>query len=130
MVLAHLGIFHSQTDLARLMKTQRGVGTPASNITRLASEQLDVIYASGSLENLTAWLNRDVPVIVFVQAGELPHWRGERSHHALVVVDIEAEAVHVLDPAAELEVITVPRDDFLLAWDERDCVYAVITRRL
>ena len=29
MVLAHLGVFRSQIDLARLMGTQRGVGTPA-----------------------------------------------------------------------------------------------------
>lgn len=129
MVLAHLGIFRSQTDLAQMMGTQRGVGTPASNITRLVSEQLDVIYTSGSLGDIAAWIDRDVPPIVFVQAGELSHWHGEQSHHALVVVGIEAQTVHVLDPAAESEVITVPQDDFLLAWDERDCVYAVITRR-
>jgi ABC-type bacteriocin/lantibiotic exporter with double-glycine peptidase domain len=128
-LLAHLGIFRSQADLAQMMGTQRGVGTPASNITRLASEQLDVIYTSGSLDDIATWLNRDAPTIVFVQAGELSHWYGEQSHHALVVVGIEARTVHVLDPAAESGIITVPQDDFLLAWDERDYVYAVITRR-
>ena len=129
MVLAHLGVFRSQTDLARLMGTQRGVGTPASNITRLASGQLDVVYAPGSLEDVAAWLDRGVPVIAFIQAGELPHWRGECSHHALVIVGLEAGAVHLLDPAADAEVITVPRGDFLLAWDERAYTYAVVTRR-
>jgi len=129
MVLAHLGVFRSQTNLARLMRTQRGVGTPASNITWLASEQLSVTYTSGSLKNLATWLNRDVPVIVFVQAGELPHWRGERAHRAIVVVGMESQAVQILDPAMEANVITVPRDDFILAWDERDYVYATVTRR-
>jgi len=85
MVLAHLGIVRSQKDLARLLETERGVGTPAFNIARLVSDELDVVYTSGSLEDVAAWLESSVPVIAFVQAGELPHWRGERSHHALVV---------------------------------------------
>ncbi|MEE8389509.1 MAG: C39 family peptidase [Anaerolineae bacterium] len=105
------------------------MGTPASNITRLASEHLTVIYTFGSPEDVATWLDRDVPVIVFVQAGELPHWQGERSHHALVIVGMDTKAMHVLDPAAESDVITVAREDFLLAWDERDYVYAVVTRR-
>lgn len=130
MALTHLGVFRSQTDLARLMGTQRNVGTPAFNVVRLASEQLDVRYhASGSLEDVVAWLDRGVPVIAFVQAGELPHWHGERSYHALVIVGLDAGAVHLLDPAMDADVITVPTGDFLLAWDERACTYAVVTRR-
>ena len=78
---------------------------------------------------MAAWLDRGVPVIAFIQAGELPHWRGECSYHALVIVGLEAGAVHLLDPAADAEVITVPRGDFLLAWDERAYTYAVVTRR-
>ena len=88
-----------------------------------------MVYTSGSLDDVAAWLDRGVPVIVFVQAGELPHWRGERSHHALVIVGLEAGAVHLLDPAAGAEVIAVPVGDFLLAWDERACTYAVVARR-
>jgi ABC-type bacteriocin/lantibiotic exporter with double-glycine peptidase domain len=129
MVLAHLGIVRSQTDLARLLGTQRGVGTPAFNIARLASEELDVVYTSGSLEDAAAWLDSGVPVIAFVQAGELPDWRGERSHHALVIVGLESGVVHLLDPETDAQVITVSTGDFLLAWDERACTYAIITRR-
>ena len=51
------------------------------------------------------------------------------THHTLVIVGLESETVYVLDPAAEAEVITVPIGDFLLAWDERDCTYAVVTMR-
>lgn len=85
--------------------------------------------SSGSLEDVAAWLDRGVPVIAFVQAGELPHWRGERSHHALVIVGLEAGVVHLLDPAMDADVITAPAGDFLLAWDERACTYTVVTRR-
>jgi len=88
-----------------------------------------VVYTFGSLEDVAAWLERGVPVIAFVQAGELPHWRGERSHHALVIVGLGSGMVHLLDPATDAQVIAAPIGDFLLAWDERACTYAAVTRR-
>jgi hypothetical protein len=46
-----------------------------------------------------------------------------------VIVGLESGVVHLLDPATDAQVITAPTGDFLLAWDERACTYAIITRR-
>ena len=67
-------------------------------------------------------------MIAFVQMRELPHWQGHWSQHAVVVVGLGREAVHILDPAASAQVIAVASGDFLLAWEEMDLAYAVIAR--
>ena len=69
-----------------------------------------------------------MPVIAFVQMRELPHWQGHWSQHAVVVLGLDQIAVHVLDPAASAQVIAVPVNDFVLAWEEMDWAYAVIAK--
>lgn len=94
---------------------------------RLRSETVDVVFADGAIHDLQNYLALERPLIVFVQAGELPHWRGCVSQHAIVVVGIDEASVSVLDPAAGSQVIDVPLGDFLLAWGELAYLYAVIT---
>ena len=127
MILNYLGIERSQTELARLMGTHPQAGTPYSYITRLRSSEINVAYqkASGP-DDLSLWLNRQLPAIAFVQMRELPHWQGHWSQHAVVVVGLDQIAVHILDPAASGLVIAVPVNDFMLAWEEMDLAYAVI----
>ena len=130
MILAYLGISRSQAELARLMGTHPQAGTPYPRITRLRSDQISVDYAKArGLDELIGWLNRDQPVIAFVQMSELPHWRDHWSQHAIVAVGSDQEAVHVLDPAASSQVIAVPHADFVLAWEEMALAYAVIAKR-
>ena len=71
---------------------------------------------------------QDNPPIVFVQAGELPHWQDCISQHAIVVVGLDEQAVQILDPAADPSPISVSIGDFLLAWSELDYIYAVLVR--
>ena len=129
MVLTYLGVIRSQADLARLLGTRANIGTPHRHLTRLRSSAIDVLYAAGDLEDVQRHLEQGHPVIVFVQAGELPHWRGRTSRHALVVVGMDKDVVSVLDPAAPPEPIAVPRDDFMLAWDEMGNTFAAISLR-
>jgi len=130
MVLAYLGVSRSQDDLARSLDTRPYIGTIHSRITRLRSADLDVIYsANGTLDDLAAWLSRRVPVLAFVQMRELPYWHGRWSQHAIVVIGLNDITVHLLDPAAQAAVISVPVGHFLLAWGEMDYTYAVIVRR-
>lgn len=129
MVLTYLGVACSQSDLARQLGTRPNIGTPHSRIMGLRSLGVQVTYAAGGdLNTLRNHLEHNLPVIVFVQAAELPHWREHKSRHALVVIGIDENAITILDPAASSSPISIPPDDFMLAWDEADNTFAVIAR--
>lgn len=128
MVLAYLGLSSTQGSLARKLDVRLPLGAPASNVTRLCSDTLDVKFTSGDLDDLRAYLNQGHPPIVFVQAGEFPHWRGHVSQHAVVVVGADEQSVYVLDPAAGADPIPVPTGDFLLAWSELGYICAILVR--
>jgi hypothetical protein len=129
MALAYLGVSRSQEELARKLKVRLPLGAPASNITRLRSASLDVAYTDGALEDVAAWLTKGMPVIAFVQAGELPHWRGYIFQHAVIVAGLDEQTIYLFDPATETAPVSTPVAEFLLAWEEMDCLYAVLTRR-
>ncbi len=129
MVLAYLGLTRSQAELSHTLGTHPLVGPPYSRIIRLQSSSVKVIYQTGDLVNVAHWLAQELPVIAFVQLRELPYWHGHWAQHALVLVGLNETSVQVLDPARDERAILIPQLDFLLAWDEVDDVYAVITRR-
>ncbi len=93
MALAYQNISRSQEAVGRKLGIRLPLGIPTSHITKLASSRLAITYEEGTLEKIEHWLNQAVPVIVFVQAGELPHWSGHRFQHAIVVVGLEAQTV-------------------------------------
>ena len=126
MVLDYLGIPYAQEQLARELSVRPPLGAPASNVLRLRSDVLDVTFTSGNLSDLRTQLAQGSPPIVFVQAGELPHWQSHISQHAVVVVGLDEQTVQILDPAANSSPIPVPIGDFLLAWSELDYIYAVL----
>jgi uncharacterized protein YvpB len=127
MALAHLGISRSQQNIRRSLKLRKGFGALAPNIVALRSRTIEVVYQiGGAYKDIRQWLHNDVPVIAFVQAGELPHWRGIRSQHAVLIVGIDEHEVTVHDPALERGPTSVPAGDFLLAWGEMDHRYAVL----
>lgn len=127
MALRYLGEARSQAAIANLLQLRKGFGVPASKIVNLRSRTVDVQYAAnGTLETVVTRLNAGAPVIALVQAGELPHWRGVRTQHAVLLVGADDAEVHLHDPALAHGPITVPADDFLLAWQEMDCRYAVL----
>lgn len=128
MVLAYLGLSSTPGNLARKLDVRLPLGAPASNVTRLRSDTLDVTFTFGDLDDLRAYLNQGHPPIVFVQAGEFPHWRGRVSQHAVVVVGADERSVYVLDPAAGAAPIPIPTGDFLLAWSELNYIYAVLVQ--
>jgi hypothetical protein len=130
MVLAYLDFSRTQDRLARELDVRPPLGAPASNVTRLGSNALDVIFTAGDLDDLQSHLARGNPPIVFVQASEFPHWRGRVSQHAVVVGGIDEQFVHILDPAADVTPIPVPVGDFLLAWSELGYIYALLVRPL
>ncbi len=127
MVLAAFDVPLSQQEIAHRLQTS-DAGTPFSRLRRLAEPTLRVdVQAGGAIEQIRSAITADVPVIAAVDATWLPHAQIE-SPHAVVIVNLTASHVSILDPAAGNEVIDVPLDAWLAAWIEMDCTYAVITK--
>jgi ABC-type bacteriocin/lantibiotic exporter with double-glycine peptidase domain len=128
MALDYLGLAHSQEYLADLLEVVRFVGAPARNIRLLASLEVAVVFEKGTVDSLSDWHSQGAPVIAFVQAGELPYWRGEQFQHAVVVTNIDGEYLWLLDPDYGPTQVAVPIEEFMLAWDELDNLYAILTK--
>lgn len=127
MVLAYLGISRSQESIGKALALNPPFGTRHSNIQKLASSKIKVTYEAGTLEDIRGWLNQNVPVIVFVQAGDLPHWSGHPFQHAIVVVGVGGQIVYVMDPALDTGPTPVDEEAFMLAWSGMDYYYATLT---
>src|SRR5690606_40943514 len=77
MVLDFWAMPLEQEEIAGQLSVIPGVGAPAGRISRFSSDQMSVICEIGEWETVPTWLDRRVPMIAMVQAGELPHWQGE-----------------------------------------------------
>ena len=124
MILAYFGREIDEWSLADLLRT-RAIGTPADNIIRLESLGYKVTLGRGIEFDLGRFLERRLPVIVFVKTQYLPYWDREDAH-ALVLVGRDASQVYVNDPAFNASPHAIPVDNLLLAWSEFDYKYAVI----
>ena len=130
MALAYLGVHRSQHELARQLGVQRYVGAPASHLLRLRSPEIDVFFGvEAEIDRIHRWLTRGSPVIAFVQTSQLAHWGGETAQHAVIIVGITDRSVYLLDPAQSEGIITVPVEEFWLAWDEMGLMFGVIAPR-
>jgi len=124
MVLAYLGRRLGQKELADIFGTTK-LGTVSSNITRLTTLGLTVEYEEGSAVRLRHHLSQGIPCIVFLWTGNLSYWQVD-TPHAVVVVGMTEDAFLVNDPASADAPVSVPVDEFLLAWCEFEYKYAVI----
>jgi hypothetical protein len=128
MALAYLSIERSQDDLARTLGMFEDFGIPASHLLKLRSRHIQVKYETeGTIDDLRYWLDREVPVIAFVHTGQLTYWQGQVAQHAALLIGIDEQMVYLLDSAKTEKVVAVLLDEFLLAWDEMEFAFAVIT---
>ena len=125
MVLGYLGDWRDEDDLAGLLKS-RTFGTRSSHVRLLETLGYTVTYGQTTLAQLREYLQNRIAPIVFLQTGALPYWH-EDVYHAVVVIGITADQVHVLDPAFDSPQ-SVPLDAFLLAWSDFDYAFAIVTR--
>lgn len=125
MLLSYLGQDLSEDRLGKLLDS-RTFGTPARNIRRLETLGVTVAYGPANLSHLRALLQRGIPSIVFLQAGQLPYWK-EDSYHAVVVVGMTADTIYLNDPAFDQAPQSCPLDGFSLAWSDFDYLHATIT---
>lgn len=126
MVLAYLGRDLTKAQIAKVLHSYP-FGTPAPNVRFLESLGLSVTFGQMSLSRLRAYLQNDVPCIVFVQAGDLPY-SGAEGFHAVVVAGLGEHIVYINDPAFDAGPQSVPLDHFMLAWSEFEYECAIIMK--
>ncbi len=124
MVLEYLAQHPIYDDLLKVLDIGP-IGAPRRNIVRLASRNISVVYREATVAILLDLVQHGVPVIVFVDTGELPYWSSV-TNHAVVVVGADAEQVLVNDPAYPEAPIAVAVGDFELAWLNCEYMCAVI----
>ena len=126
MVLAFQGATYGEEELCDLLGTQQA-GTAVLNVLLLSQPpaRCRAEVTSASLGDLGRWVQEGLPPIVFVATAALSYWQTD-CLHALVVVDIEEQAILVHDPAFESAPLTIPLDAFLAAWGELAQLTALI----
>lgn len=114
----------SQRRTGRILRTSR-FGTPSSRIQRLDRHGFDIIYRTGSLEDLHEWMAQQVPCILFVDTSELPYWE-VATRHAVVLAGLTNQHAFLFDPYFETVPQTILVGDLMLAWSPFDYAYAVL----
>lgn len=126
MALAGLGISLSQSELNQLFELTP-LGVPLSRLTRLDQYGVKAtIHRHGTRDDLIQAVDQNIPPIVFIRTGQLSYWQ-EDTQHALVVRGYDGPHFLVNDPAFPDGPQTVLVDELILAWDEFDNAYALLT---
>lgn len=122
MALAQLSIAVTQAQLAQVLGTRAGIGTPFSRVERLAQWNVRVqVVQRASIEDLAASLAADMAVIVAITTTPgMPGWGNIRTQHTVLVANIGTEQIAYHDPALAYGPVSALRAEFLLAWSEMD----------
>ncbi|MBI1882041.1 MAG: C39 family peptidase [Chloroflexi bacterium] len=127
MALARLGMTVSQDELNRLFELTP-LGVPTSRLKRLERYNIRVtIQKEGSLDDLLQAIDQDITPIVFIRTGQLSYWT-EDTQHAVLVSGYDGSDLLLNDPAFPNAPQRVSADELLLAWDEFDNSYAILTQ--
>ena len=123
MVLDYYQIDISYPQLINTLKIG-DAGAPFRNLLRLKSARVDVTIQQGKAEQLRRHVSDRRPVIAFL-CTEPPYWPFH-ANHATVVSGFEDALVFLNDPMFEQAPLTLPVDEFELAWLNMDEYYALI----
>lgn len=104
-----------------------GIGTPFSNIKRLANVLGLVVECDewATLATFAPFLEDGLPIIVAVDSDAPDQWP-YYGNHAVVIVGFNDDEVYINNPAVSAAPEVVEMNTFLWAWSRRDYEYAVI----
>ena len=85
-------------------------------------------FLDGDETTLYDWLEREVPVICAIQAGELQAYSDEWFQHVVVVIGGSTDGFWLLDPLMTGEPHFVEVNEFMLAWSWMAYQYAIIQK--
>jgi ABC-type bacteriocin/lantibiotic exporter with double-glycine peptidase domain len=129
MVLAHLSLERSESDISRLLGVQP-FGVPSFAVRQLGAWGLRVVYREWSVPQLLSALEADQPVIIFVRTGFLDYWRKDAAHAVVIVGAEEGQQFWLHDPALSTGPTLTSWNGVLAAWAEFGCRGASISRDL
>jgi ABC-type bacteriocin/lantibiotic exporter with double-glycine peptidase domain len=124
MVLDYLGQPTAYRRLLSLLEIGP-IGAPRRNVLRLSKLGVDVVFREATLPILARYVQAGLPVIAFVDTGELSYWPVS-TNHAVVVLGIEEDHVWINDPAFPDAPKEVSLAEFDLAWFNGDTTCAII----
>jgi len=128
MVLAYLQVPASYAQLSNLLRA-RPFGTPFGNVRYLETLGLSVILDhGGDFHVFEQHIDVGLPVLVNVRTLGWPHWQGEVTYHAVLVVGIDRAQDHIYihDPFFAAAPISLTLTQFAMGWEEQNRQYAVI----
>ena len=118
MTLAQLGIPKKQTDLASLLGTQAGIGTPFSRIKNLQDVTVEVLEWAGLPAISDALLMSKAVIAGILTTPRLPGWERIQTQHAILIIEITGTHIVYHDPAHTNVPASASIDEFLLAWSD------------
>lgn len=124
-VLDYLHIPITYSRLLRILETDQA-GSYFSKLKKLEAELgliVELTQGNDDLDLLYDYLNQALPIIVFVNTAELKSYWSVPTFHAVVVTGLDDEIVYINDPYFAEAPKEVLREEFLLAWLERDYWY-------
>jgi ABC-type bacteriocin/lantibiotic exporter with double-glycine peptidase domain len=124
MILAYLQVPAGYAQLAKLLRAR-----PFGNIRYLETLGLSVrLDYAGDFHLFERYIALGLPVLVNVRTLGWPHWQGEVTYHAVLVVGIDRarDVIYIHDPFFAEAPITLTRTQFMVGWGEQNRQYAVI----
>lgn len=122
-ILDHYGREYSEEELAKIAHTTPDIGTNHEDLVT-AVETLGLtpaVKSNATLDDLKAYLSKDVPVIV--------GWWDVDEYHYSVIFDIDDRQIRMMDPDSETGECTMPIPEFEKVWYDTDSELDTIVRR-
>lgn len=130
MALAQFEMQLTQVQLAQVLGTRFGAGTPFSNLKHLSRLHIRIHLQSFTpIEDLISACNAHQAVIVPVATSSgLPGWGNVRTQHSLLIIKVDPDQITYHDPALADGPVSAVLNEFLLAWSEMDQQAAFLQR--
>lgn len=118
MILSYYGIDALEDEIAARCNQTYELGC-TDNDMKIALESYGLavkIQNNSTLQDLEYWIQHHIPIIVdWFTPGISPDPSDMPNGHSSVVVDIDSEAVYLLDPE-DAKIRQIPRNEFLRVW--------------
>lgn len=124
------GIDAAQNQLATQLGTIKGIGTPFTNLHRLASYGIDLYFSQWqSIQPLrTALQSGGAVITAILTTPGLPGWETVVTQHAILITAIDEQSIVYHDPALFHGPVTALLDEFYIGWTEMSEQAAILYR--
>lgn len=126
MILDYLQIPFNYNQLLQTLQIEY-YGSFFRNLNNLQSMGIYTQIGLGTISMLQVPLSSGLPVIAYVDTGELTSYWNESTNHAVVVRGIDDKLISLNDPFFELAPKQISVDEFALAWEAQKGLFAILS---